>query len=59
MMSPPMSRVVTPQLVCQTYSSWPSLFWNFTSKALPKFWPRSWLVPACSAWPSCIMASMQ
>ena len=53
-----MRRVETPQLVCQTYSCLPSLLWNFTSKALPKFWPRSCEVPACSALPSCIMASM-
>ena len=59
MMSPPTSRVETPHDVCQTCSSSPALFWNFTSKALPKFWPRSWLVPACSALPSCIIASMQ
>ena len=59
MISPPMSRVLTPQLVCQTYSSSLFLFWNLTSKALPKFCPRSWLVPACSAYPFCIIASMQ
>ena len=35
------------------------LFWNLTSNALPKFCPRSWLVPAWSALPSCIIASMQ
>ena len=29
------------------------------SNALAKFWPRSWLVPHCSALPSCISASMQ
>ena len=27
------------------------------SKALAKFWPRSWLVPICSALPSPIIAS--
>ena len=59
MMSPPMSRVETPHDVCQTYSSSPRSFWNFTSNALPKFWPRSWLVPAWSALPSCMNASMQ
>ncbi len=59
MISPPISRVLTPQLVCHTYSSWPSLLWNCTSNALPKFCPRSWLVPACSARPFCIMASIE
>ena len=29
------------------------------SLALAKFWPRKWLVPACSALRSCIIASMQ
>ncbi len=30
-----MGQVLTPQRVCQTYSSYFSLFWNFASKALP------------------------
>ena len=58
MIRPPISRVDTPQLVAQAYSSLPSWFWNFTSNALAKFWPRKWLVPACSALRSCIIASM-
>ena len=33
--------------------------WNVTSNALPKFWPRSWLVPAWSARPFCIIASIE
>ncbi len=59
MMRPPTSRVETPQLVAQACSSLPSLFWNCTSNALAKFWPRKWLVPACRAFLSCIIASMQ
>src|SRR5262249_19233694 len=42
MISPPISRVETPQLVAQGYSRWPAWFWNCTSKPLPKFWPRRW-----------------
>ena len=59
MMRPPISRVDTPQLVAQAYSCCPLSLWNFTSNALAKFWPRKWLVPACSAFLSCIIASMQ
>ena len=59
MMSPPMSRVETPQLVAQANSSLLSSVLNFTSNAFAKFCPRKWLVPACSALPSCIIASMQ
>ena len=59
MMRPPTSRVDTPQLVAQAYSTWPAAFWNFTSNALAKFWPRKWLVPAWRALLSCIIASMQ
>ncbi len=40
MMRPPMSRVETPQLVAQAYSSLFCSFWNFTSNALAKFWPE-------------------
>jgi len=58
MMRPPIRRVETPQLVAHTYSSLLFSFWNFTSKALAKFWPRLWLVPAWRALPSCIRASM-
>ena len=59
MIRAPMRRVLTPQLVAQTCSRLPSASWNLTSKAFAKFWPRSWLVPACSALPSCIIASME
>mmetsp|Transcript_9139 Transcript_9139/g.26677 ORF Transcript_9139/g.26677 Transcript_9139/m.26677 type:complete len:309 (+) Transcript_9139:454-1380(+) len=58
MTSAPMSRVLTPQLVAQTISRLPSLFWNCTSKALAKFWPRKCEVPLCSAQPFCMSASM-
>ena len=58
MISPPISRVETPQLVAQACSRLPSSVVNSTSNALAKFWPRKWLVPACSALPSCIIASM-
>ena len=59
MMSAPMRRVDVPQLVAQAYSSLPSRPWNCTSKALPKFCPRKCEVPACRAFLSCIIASMQ
>ncbi len=55
---PPMSRVETPHEVCQTKCCWPSRPWNWVLKALAKFCPRLWLVPACSAFLSCIIASM-
>ena len=45
MISAPTRRVLTPQDVCHTCSRSPLAFWKVTSKALPKFWPRSWLVP--------------
>ena len=59
MIRPPISRVDTPQVVVQAYSSLPSRDWNLMPEALAKFWPRKWVVPACSALRSCIMASMQ
>ena len=58
MISPPISRVLTPQLVAQAYSSLFCSLVNFTSNALAKFCPRKCDVPACSALPSCIIASM-
>ena len=58
MTSAPTRRVETPQLVAQTYSCSLSLFWKVQSNALAKFCPRKWLVPAWSALPSCISASM-
>ena len=58
MISAPISRVDTPHDVAHTYSSLFSLFTNCTSKAFAKFCPRKCDVPLCSAFPSCIMASM-
>ena len=58
MIRAPTMRVERPQEVCHTYSRSPASFWNVTSKALPKFCPRSWLVPDWRALPSCIIASM-
>ncbi len=57
--SAPMVRVDMPQLVAQTKSRRPSASWKVTSKARAKFCPRSWLVAACSARRSCIMASTE
>ena len=59
MMRAPMMRVLMPQLVAQTCSTLPSESWYLTSKALAKFCPRSWLVAACRALPSCIIASIE
>src|SRR5690625_7504118 len=59
MMSAPTSRVDTPHDVAHTYSSSLFLFWKVQSNAFAKFWPRKWLVPACSALPSCFSASMK
>ena len=59
MMRPPINRVLTPHEVAHANSSLLLLSLNVTSNALAKFWPRKWLVPAWSALPSCIMASMQ
>ena len=55
----PTRRVETPQDVAQACCQVPASFWNLTSNALAKFCPRKWLVPACSALLSCIIASMQ
>ena len=41
-----MSRVETPQLVVQANCTCPSWSWKAISKALAKFCPRKWLVPA-------------
>ena len=57
MISPPIMRVETPQLVVQQVSSTPSALWYLMSKTLAKFWPSSWLVPICRALPSPIIAS--
>ena len=58
MISAPIRRVETPQEVAHTYSCLPSLPVNCTSKDLAKFCPRKCEVPACRAFPSCIIASM-
>ena len=59
MITPPISRVDTPHEVCQTCWRTPCSSWNVMSKTFAKFWPRSCEVPACSALPSCIIASME
>ena len=46
MMTAPIRRVETPQLVVQAYSRFPSWFWNWILNARAKFCPRKWLVPA-------------
>ena len=58
MIRAPIKRVDTPHEVAHTYSSFPSALVNCTSKALAKFCPRKWEVPACKAFPSCISASI-
>mmetsp|Transcript_22814 Transcript_22814/g.70485 ORF Transcript_22814/g.70485 Transcript_22814/m.70485 type:complete len:413 (+) Transcript_22814:169-1407(+) len=58
MMSPPTMRVDTPHDVCHTCRCSPSSSWNCVPKALAKFCPRLWLVPACSALRSPIIASI-
>ena len=55
----PIRRVLTPHDVDQTCSQVPSLVWYLTSNAFAKFCPRLWDVPPCSAFLSCISASMQ
>ena len=52
-------RVDMPQLVVWASSSWPSEFWNLMSCALEKVVPRKCEVPAWSALPSCIIASIE
>ena len=59
MMRAPIKRVLTPHEVAHTCDLPPSLSAKVTSKALAKFWPKKWDVPACKALPSCISASMQ
>jgi hypothetical protein len=58
MITPPIIRVETPQLVVCASSSSPPAFWNRMFCAVEKVVPRKWLVPAWSALPSCIIASM-
>ena len=57
-MRAPIRRVLTPHDVAQTYSGLLSLFRKVTSNDLAKFCPRKCDVPLCSAFPSCIIASM-
>ena len=58
MMTPPIIRVLTPQLVVFASSSSPAAFWNRMFCAEAKLVPRKCEVPAWSALPSCIIASM-
>jgi hypothetical protein len=55
----PMSRVVIPHDVPQMYWSVLSRAWNLMSNAFAKFCPRLCDVPACSARPSPISASIE
>ncbi len=59
MMTPPMSRVDTPHDVVQACWSVLSRAWNVMSNAFAKFCPRWCDVPACSARPSPISASIE
>ena len=59
MITVPMSRVLTPQLVVQASSSLPWRERNWIPLALAKFCPRKWEVPAWMALRSCTIASMQ
>ncbi len=59
MMRPPTSRVDAPHEVVQASSRFSSFVWKVMPLARAKFCPRKWLVPAWSAFRSCIMASMQ
>ena len=58
MMIPPMRRVETPQEDWYTCRVSPFSSRKVVSNALEKFWPRLCDVPACSALPSPIIASM-
>ena len=58
MMSVPMSRVLTPQLVVHACSCLFSRDWNWIPLACAKFCPRKCDVPAWMALRSCTMASM-
>ena len=59
MITPPIRRVETPQLVVLQKSSAPASSWNLMFWASAKWVPRKCEVPACSALPSCIIASME
>ena len=57
-MTPPIIRVLTPQLVVFASSSSPPAFWKRMLCAEAKLVPRKCEVPACNALPSPIIASM-
>ena len=59
MITPPMSLVDTPHDVVHACCTALSRPWNWISNALAKFWPRLCDVPACSARPSPISASIE
>ena len=59
MMTPPIIRVETPHEVVHACCSDLSRPWNRISNAFAKFCPRSCDVPACSARPSPISASIE
>jgi hypothetical protein len=59
MMTPPTRRVETPHDVPHTCCTVLSRAWKVMSKALAKFCPRLCDVPACSARPSPISASIE
>ena len=59
MITAPISRVETPHEVVQQYSSVPDGLANLISWAWAKFCPRKCDVPAWSALPSCIIASIE
>ena len=59
MITPPMSRVDTPHDVVQACCTVLSRPWNWISNAFAKFCPRLCDVPACSARPSPISASIE
>ena len=56
-MMAPIRRVLTPQLVSCAYFCVPYLSRYLISNGSEKFVPKLWLVPLCSALPSCIIAS--
>ena len=58
MIKAPIKRVEEPHEVVQAYASWLSGVVYLMSNVRAKFCPRLWLVPAWSARPSCIIASM-
>ena len=59
MIAAPTSRVVMPHDVPQTCCTDLSRAWNVMSNAFAKFCPRLCEVPACSARPSPISASIE